>query len=966
MNLHPEAFSPTSAELQHRNAWSRVRRGLVAVGTVLAMAVFALPACSSGGAPESGGAGGGDGGGGGGGGGDGGGGGGVPTPSARWSDPLTWPDGVIPGDNANVHIGPGQAVLLDVATASLDRLRIEGDLVADPESDVAITARSIEVLAAGTLQIGTGAAPHANTATITMTGPRSAHTPRSGDNALDNDAVARGLRVMPGGTLRLFGTVPQRTRTWLADHAAAGATSFVLADAVTWRAGDRIAISTTDFHGVGQTEILTLAADTTGPALQTTTPLQTFRWGRMQYPLDVPINGTGMSLTPGTFTTTRASTPRELDQRAEIVNLTRRIVVQGANDAAWTTDGFGAHVMVMGLDSSAQVSGVEFRRCGQRRAMGRYPFHWHMLSYTAANAAGQGGGEYLGDAPAGTQFLRRSSVWDSSNRAVTVHGTCGVTVDDVYAVDIRGHAFFFEDGSEMRNTITGCVAMKVRDPGGNRLKQHDDAPSGFWLTNPVNTITGNSASDCDGRGLWNSFANVCFGDSRNCNVQPGLQVVHLYEDNIGHGNRLQGLVTEFVVINEAGAVLAQRYDPGQPFTMSRNRVWKNNDGGYQNRVGAARYLDWTAADNNTRDFQGQSIKAVMQGTLLIGRSLNSATPFADPRRIGLASYHYNLDIEDIVAINYPFQGPTIAVNSQFVYGAGVFDSSDLYDRAIGLGNFRNPRWKLVNSNPGYLTPPPYFDGFPLTTGTPGKFRYWTLPGAIWDPHGYWGPAGNYLIPNRTFYTHGIGTMVAVAPAGSNGWSTPHVFYGLHDVTLDNDTPQGWGGPSLVPMRLARLDTSNVEIAEQTIGEPSQSLFFPGMRYFSVASGGRYKLTIPSGRMPVSELRVQFENLWRPTDRVLVGLPWPGNVPVTGRFDSGYDGFSQAQKVANNTTRLFVNNGTSIAHVLADTTGARIWQDTANNTVWVQPVGGMALNVYGYDGRSEDSLRRMHVIRLWPQ
>jgi hypothetical protein len=193
-----------------------------------------------------------------------------------------------------------------------------------------------------------------------------------------------------------------------------------------------------------------------------------------------------------------------------------------------------------------------------------------------------------------------------------------------------------------------------------------------------------------------------------------------------------------------------------------------------------------------------------------------------------------------------------------------------------------------------------------------------------------------------------------------------VFHGVHDIVLDNETPGGWGGPSLIPMRMARLNDSNVEIAEQTIGDPSQSLFFPGMRYFAVANGGRYKLTFPNGRLPVTELRVQLENAWRATDRFLIGLPWPGNVPVAGRFDSGYDSFSEAQKLANGTTRLFVNNGTSIAHVLADPTGARIWQDSANNTVWVQAVGGLALNVYGYDGRSEDSLRRLQVIRLRPQ
>ena len=53
-------------------------------------------------------------------------------------------------------------------------------------------------------------------------------------------------------------------------------------------------------------------------------------------------------------------------------------------------------------------------------------------------------------------------------------------------------------------------------------------------------------------------------------------------------------------------------------------------------------------------------------------------------------------------------------------------------------------------------------------------------------------------------------------------------------------------------------------------------------------------------------------------------------------------------------------------MLGDPTGARIWQDAANNTVWVQAVGGLALNVYGYDGRNEDSLKRQHYIYLHPQ
>jgi hypothetical protein len=247
--------------------------------------------------------------------------------------------------------------------------------------------------------------------------------------------------------------------------------------------------------------------------------------------------------------------------------------------------------------------------------------------------------------------LRDSAIWDSENRAVTIHATCGVTVDNVYAVQIKGHAFFIEDGSEERNTITNCVAMKLRNPtNNNHLKLHDidsvfggAGASGFWLVNPNNTITNNSASDCEGRGLWNSFATQVFGLSHNVNIRPNYIPILQFDENVGHSNKYNGIATDFAVIDEAGMVATMRYLEGAPvgdFFMRRNKTWKNNGGGYQNRVQRAHYINWTASDNNGRDFQGSTLtSAQMVGTLLVGSSLNNATPFADPRRIGVASYH---------------------------------------------------------------------------------------------------------------------------------------------------------------------------------------------------------------------------------------------------------------------------------------------------------------------------------------
>jgi hypothetical protein len=73
------------------------------------------------------------------------------------------------------------------------------------------------------------------------------------------------------------------------------------------------------------------------------------------------------------------------------------------------------------------VEGVEFDGCGQADFIGRYPLHFHMAAAVAPGT-----------------YVRAASVHDSNFRAVTLHGTQGVLVERVVAVDVLGHAFFFE------------------------------------------------------------------------------------------------------------------------------------------------------------------------------------------------------------------------------------------------------------------------------------------------------------------------------------------------------------------------------------------------------------------------------------------------------------------------------------------------------------------------------------------
>ncbi len=285
----------------------------------------------------------------------------VTSNQKNWSDPATW-GGSSPAAGAAVVIPAGTTVVLDTDTLSMGDITINGTLQFARE-DVSLTATNITIASTGALLIGAPNDYFTNKATITLTGARPSFP------ADRNIANTRGITVN-GGKLELYGASPSPVWTQLNDHAQAGATSLTLKQAVNWTADSTIAVGPSDFYGVNPTETLKLASTASGASLSTTSALSKFRWGKMQYMTD-----NGLSLTPGTYTQHVTPAPTQLDQRAAVANLSRNIVIQGANDSDWTNHGFGVHTMIMNLSSKVFVDGVEIRRAGQAGAMARYPFH---------------------------------------------------------------------------------------------------------------------------------------------------------------------------------------------------------------------------------------------------------------------------------------------------------------------------------------------------------------------------------------------------------------------------------------------------------------------------------------------------------------------------------------------------------------------------------------------------------------
>ena len=974
----------------------------------------------------------------------------APAPTANlsntknWSDPATW-GGSLPTAGAGVVIPVGTTIVLNTDTPSLGAITINGTLQF-ARQNVALTAAHITVSSTGALLVGEPGNAFTHKATITLTGARPAFPANpTATNRLIADT--RGITVN-GGKLGLYGASPSPVWTQINDHAAAGTQAFTLKQTVNWTAGNKIIVGPTDYYGVNPTEVLTLASTASGANLSTTTALSKFRWGKLQYMTD-----NGLSLTPGTYSPPATPAPTVLDQRAAVGNLSRNIVIQGASDSDWTTRGFGAHVMVMDLASKVFVDGVEFNRVGQAGAMGRYPFHWHMLSYRSSDGA------FLGDATG--HEIRNSTISESAQRCIVVHGTNGVRVVNNICHDIKGHAFFLEDAVERRNVFEGNLALKIRRPSaGDLILQHEGDPftagsSGFWITNPNNTIRSNVVGDAIGNGYWNAFPTSGLGLSRkvlnpdlattqwaNLQMNPrnmpheapgagGFKAV--FDNNVAYATAQPGINSDIMlggggpVGDDLGNVGPDKWMPtfdGRPHDIngvnpaigttgsatarsvfSRATIYKTN-GGYGNRIGAPDYPEWVMADVVGTYARGAGDDGAFFRGLFIGKSLNDKVGGADTYPTGadkqafFATYHSTFQMRDntFAHIGYEERAGDIERTE-----SGVFKSDDYYTEPLERGTVLNANNKFVQAFAGARSMPANL----LTvnrsqTDRPDTVVNYTLAGAIWDPHGYWGNKGFYWTYDTPFYTSGGGCAPSLFPTSSgknsagkyNGQSCSGEFYGVRFSDRTDFMSGNNSNAALWPMDVERLDCNpalyNVaswgtaaRACRQVVGSGWESWKLGNMRGASLRQGGKFVLRFPNpamvqstngGGMPVFHagttqgtmvnaegqtvsvsipkvVDVIFTNLSRETDSIVFAVSFDGNKTPVGVYGLPGSGKRHQWRLPPNPNPGLANTdqsrvlvmANSLAEVEADTTGTKMWQDRANNLVYVKLKGGLRLN-----------------------
>ena len=473
----------------------------------------------------------------------------------RWSNPSTWGDEGLPVEGQDVVIDDN--ILLDINTPNLGDLVINGELVFE-RKDLHLTADRIVVN--GLLQVGTASSPFEQVARITLDGTNTA-----------DDANDRGIMV--NGRLELHGATPNVLWTKLNQHLEKDAKELVLNDEVDWEEGAEIVMAPTDYYEAGNGTAITQKTSllaVSGHNLTIEDGSNSHRWGRLQY-----VTSDGMSLDPEVMRVSpplansdTSFTPTVLDERAEIGYLTRNIIIESPeDDNLWTSVGFGVHVMIM-PQGTAHVEGVHISRGGQRGHLGRYPWHWHNLSYQSPDGIALP--VFIGDAEG--QYFRNSVVNESVQRGIVIHGTNGVEVSNNIVYHVQGHGIFTEDAVERRNTITDNLVLYIRSPlPGTQLKNHeqiglhDGGPSGFWISNPDNTLKGNVAADCRGFGFWLAYPEQAWGDHQGYThpdgflYQPNRELFGVFDNNVTHTIRKKGIMLDLVEIANNGDVFPEQY-----------------------------------------------------------------------------------------------------------------------------------------------------------------------------------------------------------------------------------------------------------------------------------------------------------------------------------------------------------------------------------------------------------------------
>jgi hypothetical protein len=411
---------------------------------------------------------------------------------------------------------------------------------------------------------------------------------------------------------------------------------------------------------------------------------------------------------------------------------------------------------------------------------------------------------------------------------------------------------------------------------------------------------------------------------------------------------------DWVPIDDAGNVALNKYIPTSDegpdrysdnrlrLTLKRNAIWKNSEAAYRNRVSNPDYVEWVTADNVGTYFAGAGDDGWITRHLVVGNSLNNRTPYPNPEepQVAFASYHSTFNMAKNVVVNMPFV-PGKA--------SGAFNTGDYYIGAVDKGTIRNGGNVFINTYPGYRELSPQLrDPAPVN-------EHWALAGALWDPHGYWGPAGNYTVFDIPFLTQGASCQ-PVEPAGQNGMSCAGEFYGVGDFLTDFKSDRFLFD---APLLVIRQNADGSEVDRWNIADGAVSNKLGWMRHFAARPGAYYRMSFPGKPLP-KRFEMSITNAYRAEDWFVMAVSYAGrDNPLAYTVVGIYNRASEYTQPVGHPERREMTAASNLAEVIASN-GDRYWIDRGTQQIWFKYRGGLG----GYadaEPNSETDLYRGYSV-----
>ena len=374
--------------------------------------------------------------------------------------------------------------------------------------------------------------------------------------------------------------------------AAAGATQITLAEDTGWAIGDKIAIASSGFDMDEAEERVIVGVSADGKTITLDSALEHTHFGEIET-YDNGLQGADRQ-------------SWDLDMRAEVALLSRNVTIQG--DADSSQDGYGGHTMVMN-GAEMHIDGAEFTQMGQKGLLGKYALHWHML----------------GDATG--QYVTNTSIHETYNKGMTIHGTQNAWVENNAIYNTIGHTYYFEDGSEFGNVLMNNLGMntyRTESVEAGPIGSDHTAVSTYWVTNPNNHLIDNHAAGSERAGFWILSQDHTEGASAESGLYddyvPRAQTPGQWVGNTSHSNGRDGIFIGRQFDEETGEAATGDRKLEEQYQITDFTTYKNEDFGLWVRNGTGSWDDIKVADSaKGARFWGLND---LEDSLIVGRSGN--------------------------------------------------------------------------------------------------------------------------------------------------------------------------------------------------------------------------------------------------------------------------------------------------------------------------------------------------------